>query len=153
MDLLPKSERPTFGTRLKVKKMEFLDLKTFDLVKIFNKSFDLLPKMRLNNKTFDLLPTNNFDLLPKLTETFNLVVWSWSIWSSDQIPLQLQFLLFFQSVSGTDYWMDMIVATEAGKKFNCKDTIAAAPRHCFVIKAFPFCAYRFPREFNCMPLD
>jgi hypothetical protein len=54
--------------------MEFLDLKTFDLVKIFNKRFDLLPKMSINNKTFDLLPTNEFDLLPKLTETFNLVI-------------------------------------------------------------------------------
>jgi hypothetical protein len=30
--------------------------------------------MSINNKTFDLLPTNEFDLLPKLTETFNLVI-------------------------------------------------------------------------------
>ena len=47
-NLVPKVVGTDFGTRLKVLIMVFLDLKTFNLVKIFNKSFDLLPKMRIN---------------------------------------------------------------------------------------------------------
>ena len=40
-------------------------------------------------KTFDLLPKNAFDLLPKLTETFDLVVRSSAIRSSDPTPTNL----------------------------------------------------------------
>jgi hypothetical protein len=44
-------------------------------------------------KTFDLLPKNEFDLLPKLTETFDLVVRSCAIRSSDQTPCFLLIII------------------------------------------------------------
>ncbi len=43
-----KKELATFFTRSKVLIMVFLALKTFDLVKIINKSFNLLPKNGIN---------------------------------------------------------------------------------------------------------
>ena len=63
------------------------------------------------------------------------------------------FCILFQSVSGTNYWMDMIVATKHKKEFICKETMAYAPMYCFFKQAFPFCAYGFPKPFNCMPLN
>ncbi len=39
------------------------------------------------NTTFNLLPKNEFDLLPNLGETFDLVFWSSEIRSSDQLPM------------------------------------------------------------------
>jgi hypothetical protein len=59
----------------------------------------------------------------------------------------------FQSVSGTNYWMDMIVATKHRNKLICKEVMVAAPLYCFFKQVFPFCAYRFPQEFSCMPID
>jgi hypothetical protein len=46
-------------------------------------------KMTKINNTFDLVPKNEFDLLPNLRETFNLVFRSSEIRSSDQLPFYL----------------------------------------------------------------
>jgi hypothetical protein len=57
-------------------------------------------------KTFDLLPKNEFDQLPNLTETFDLLFWSCAILSSDQTPY-LTAISFFVSP-----YMYFIVLTE-----------------------------------------
>jgi len=37
-------------------------------------------------KTFDLVPKHTFDIVPKFIKTFNLLVWSSEIRSSDHFP-------------------------------------------------------------------
>ncbi len=63
-----------FGTRSKVIKAKNTNIKTFDLVIMYHKSFDLVPKMTKIYKTFDLVPEHAFDLVPKITKKFDQVV-------------------------------------------------------------------------------
>ncbi len=45
-----------------------------------------MKKKKFINKTFDLVTKNAFDLVPNLTETFDLLKRSSEIRSSDQLP-------------------------------------------------------------------
>jgi hypothetical protein len=50
-------------------------------------------KKNFINKTFNLVTKNAFDLLPNLTETFDLLKRSSEIRSSDQLPKKRRFVL------------------------------------------------------------
>ena len=110
-----KKELPTFGTRSKVLIMVFLAF-----------------------KTFDLLPKNEFDQLPNLTETFDLLFWSCAILSSDQTPY-LTAISFFVSP-----YMYFIVLTE--RSFEQSLKIVWVVCFCRRLKIFFCTCFKFVND-------